>query len=326
MAFLNSFLCKNKRTHNIMDRNDLVNSFDLKKSEDFLRNHCDIECLSEFFENLLQKWKQKWRNFDDCREDVKEKIDIAFDELSMRDYFNDIYLDYLYVALECIILNRLHDKIYSLISFDHDEIDKLFYEKCKRLSDKDITAEQLGAPPDYAIPLFAAVVEFSNLDVRKSPIEKVNCLCTTYDLIFAELKSGIIEIISKSDMENQIPVIENKDIVPILMAVIIKSKIIHLHSNMYYIEHFLWKLQNSQDVQNTISNFKVAIEKISTLSDEDLKPCDGKICKEMDSLKMMQLMTTEEKYKKDEKKSLVENHVHRIYNLILTSTTCKLNY
>lgn len=41
------------------------------------------------------------------------------------------------------------------------------------------------------------VVEFANLDSCKSPAEKMNCLCSTYDYIFAELKAALINNISK---------------------------------------------------------------------------------------------------------------------------------
>lgn len=75
--------------------------------------------------------------------------------------------------------------------------DSYFFEKCKILANMNVTAEQFGGSEKYAIHFSAAVVELASLDNQKSPIEKFNCLSTTYDCIFAELKSVLIDIISK---------------------------------------------------------------------------------------------------------------------------------
>lgn len=48
------------------------------------------------------------------------------------------------------------------------------------------------------LELIFQVVEFASLDVCKSPVEKIHCLCTTFDLVYAELKTAIVEMISKS--------------------------------------------------------------------------------------------------------------------------------
>ena len=36
------------------------------------------------------------------------------------------------------------------------------------------------------------------LDNYKTPGEKMNCLCTTYDLVFAEIKTAMIAVISQN--------------------------------------------------------------------------------------------------------------------------------
>ncbi|KAI4461655.1 hypothetical protein MML48_5g00006532 [Holotrichia oblita] len=153
--------------------------------------------------------------------------------------------------------------------------DKLFYDKCKMLCDLNITAEQLGAPEDYAIP-------HSN--------------------------------------ENKIPIIENEEIIPILMIVIIRSKLIHIYSNMYYIEKFLWKLQESTHIQNIITIFKTAIVQIESLSNEDIRPSSGKIRKHLDFVEVTNIMAGMESKSETQTNSLLNNHVKRVRDLIFTST------
>lgn len=106
---------------------------------------------------------------------------------------------------------------------------------------------------------FEQVVELSDLDNRTNPEQKIDCLLTAYDLIFAEIKGAIAEIISTLPsryllgqkvrrkprdyvldvVENVvIPTIDNWEIPQLLIAVIVRSKPLHWASNLYYIKAF----------------------------------------------------------------------------------------
>ncbi|GJQ80415.1 hypothetical protein Trydic_g12274 [Trypoxylus dichotomus] len=298
----------------------------LIESEKFLQKKCNIGCLEEFLQELLRDWPYMWDNFDDIAVDIHEKIKSAHEELLVkcihRKYRDDRFSEELKMSLECFVLHKLHDYILPLIWYFYTEDDKLFYHKCKSLCDQNVTAEQFGAPEDYAIPLAAAVVEFASLDAHKSPIEKAHCLTTTFDLVYAELKSAIVEIISISAEENKIPVVENRDIMPVLMIVIIRSKLIHLFSNMYYIENFLWELQESEHIKNTIMLFKDAIAQIQSLNDENLRPSSsGKVHKNLGLDEVTTIMGEMETKSQNPATSLVENHMKRVTSLIFTSTS-----
>lgn len=103
------------------------------------------------------------------------------------------------------------------------------------------------------------MVELSDLDNRTNPEEKMDCLLTAYDLIFAEIKGVIAEIISTlpstyllgqkvcrklrvyvlDAMENVVvPTIDNWEIPQLLIAVLVRSKPLHWVSNLYYIKAF----------------------------------------------------------------------------------------
>lgn len=51
------------------------------------------------------------------------------------------------------------------------------------------------------------------------------------------------------EKETDIPVINNCDIRPVLMVVLIKSKPVHFATNLYYIENFLWKNGDEAHIQ-----------------------------------------------------------------------------
>lgn len=90
----------------------------------------------------------------------------------------------------------------------------------------------------------------ASIDNKRSPIEKMNCLCNTYDLVFAELKSARAEFDSeRNEDDNVIPIIETKDILPVLANVIIRSKLPHLYSTFYFIDKYLWSYPDNSCVK-----------------------------------------------------------------------------
>lgn len=95
------------------------------------------------------------------------------------------------------MFDKVYEKIMPQVYERFEEDDEYLFEKSKLLANMRVTAEQFGGSRDHAVHLSAAIVELASLDNHKSPTEKLNCLCTTYDLIFAELKSAIIRNISK---------------------------------------------------------------------------------------------------------------------------------
>ena len=48
------------------------------------------------------------------------------------------------------------------------------------------------------------------LDNYKTPGEKMNCLCTTYDLVFAEIKTAMVAVISQNSGMNSLFAFNNK--------------------------------------------------------------------------------------------------------------------
>ena len=65
------------------------------------------------------------------------------------------------VFLNCsVVLDKLHNYIIPLIYYQNCDNDKYLFDKCNLFHNSNVTAEQFGAPKDYAVPLSAAVSYF----------------------------------------------------------------------------------------------------------------------------------------------------------------------
>ncbi|KAB0802832.1 hypothetical protein PPYR_05018 [Photinus pyralis] len=192
------------------------------------------------------------------------------------------------VSVDCVVFNYLHDLVMPQIYQRFKTEDQFYFNKASEL--KNVTSEQLGAPVEWTISLSAAVVELANLDSYKSPLEKMWCLCTTYDLIFAELKMALINVISRHpDTDSNIPVVNNEDIIPILITVILQSKLVHLHSNFYYLDRFMGSLSENELFRHTVMVFREAVNRMRELSTQSLRPATVSLCREMDLVKLIQI-------------------------------------
>ncbi|RZC35791.1 uncharacterized protein BDFB_008789, partial [Asbolus verrucosus] len=191
---------------------------------------------------------------------------------------------------------------------------------CMLLCDIKISAEQFGADENYTIPLSAAVVELSMIDSYKSPEEKMNCLCSTYDLVFAEIKTAMVSVISEnSERENEIPIIDNSEIIPLLMDVTVKSKLVHVFSNLFYIKSFYHKITENHVVSDILKAFETAVNRLVMTDVKNIQPTSGKIIRSMNLEEYIKITSSS-----DEdiiNRTLADEANQRVLNLITRSTS-----
>lgn len=149
----------------------------------------------------------------------------------------DLMLDDGLDVMECFIVHRLHDKIMSGLYSIYNVEDAKVFEICKAFNRRDLSLELPRACKHLDIPVPASIVELASLDGRRTPQEKMQCLCSCYDLIYAELKMALIETFE--DDAHWIPCLNNVDVVPVIIKVIIAAKPKHLYSNLVFIQGFL---------------------------------------------------------------------------------------
>ncbi|KAJ9579187.1 hypothetical protein L9F63_024706, partial [Diploptera punctata] len=185
------------------------------------------------------------------------------------------------ISVENYIMSRMHDLVFQMVSIAHEEEDVRILSLVKELASVGVTADQLGAPEDFAVPLPAAVVELASLDSLNCPIDKLSCLRTTLDLILAELKGAIVDAQSVLSKDSQLPTLTTDDLIPLLVTVIIQAKPLHMASNLYYMENFQWTLSPSDAISFSLVNFKAAIQELLTLKPTSLRPRSEKVHREL---------------------------------------------
>lgn len=127
----------------------------------FLEKYFFNDCkYNDFLENLkkpldsveLNVWKDALESF----------LTSAFEDLIIHSEDFKFNLS-LKLSLECVLFTSYHHIIMPLIHIECAKEDNFLYEKCVSLSEKNVTAEQLGSKEDYAIPLYAGVRKLQEL-------------------------------------------------------------------------------------------------------------------------------------------------------------------
>ncbi|XP_071448105.1 ankyrin repeat domain-containing protein 27-like [Hetaerina americana] len=188
-------------------------------------------------------------------------------------------------AIEIYVVSRLHDYIFPLMVTAFADEDKRIYTKTKEFYELQVTADQFGAPEDFAVPLPAAVVELASIDCLTSPVEKLACLSTTMDLIMAEIKGAIVDAhcVLPSGNEPWTPPLQprSSDLIPLVMWVLVQAKPLHLASNFFYMDTFQWTLEPSNVLSHSFVAFKTAVQDLLATNVSDLLPKSKKIMREL---------------------------------------------
>ncbi|KAJ8942224.1 hypothetical protein NQ314_010124 [Rhamnusium bicolor] len=303
-----------------MDMNGISS---LSGSQTYLTSASSNENILEDIRNIIYTWKYKSEyNLNAIRNDLNKIIDEVILQSFGGKEDNDIFK-----AVSCIVYNEIYENLIPLIRGNFSKEDLFFYEKCQYFCKRNVTVGEFGSSIYNSVPFTSAVVELSILDNYKSPLEKINCLCSTYDLIFAELKLALVSLISKySEKECEIPVINNEEIIPILMLVIIKSKLLYLPSNLFYIEFFADDmLRDNSNIRTILQVFQTVTQKIMQTEESSLKLCDDKLSPNLDVCETMEIMTFVENVTTNENDAvtLKDEEKRRLVSLITTSTAEK---
>ncbi|XP_046385912.1 uncharacterized protein LOC124155827 isoform X2 [Ischnura elegans] len=278
--------------------------------EDSLMMQKDVTSLDEamqFFVSFLQPHGESWvsslNNSVECliptmtlsatmeeicalvHETVAAQWNILLRPHSLKRQRDARFQGLLSSAIEIYIVSHLHDYIFPLMVTSLAEKDKVVYAKAKEFYDLGVTADQFGAPEDFAVPLPAAVVELASIDRLTSPAEKLTCLRTTMDLIMAEIKGAIVDAHSvlSSGNESWTPPIQpgSCDLIPLIMYVLVQAKPLHLASNFFYMENLQWTLEPNNVLSHSLAAFKNAARELLSTNASELLPKSKKIIREL---------------------------------------------
>lgn len=100
------------------------------------------------------------------------------------------------------------------------------------------------------------------------------------------------------------------------MVVLIKSKPVHLASNLYYIEHFLWNNQRNAHVTFILESFKTAAEDLRNATEKTMRPPSGEVCRSLDLKEVIEITSPQ----KSAGVSVLKEQRDRISDLIICAT------
>ncbi|CAG5124043.1 unnamed protein product, partial [Candidula unifasciata] len=181
---------------------------------------------------------------------------------------NDLKLrEVLAGTIESYVMNAVYRKVFVVIRQRFSKEDHLLLAKCHKLS--QVRPEEIGVRKEFSCPLPTAVVELANLGSLTTPREKLTCLKWTVDNVteciaasLQEKRQAQISLDGFLSDDFYEPCITTDDLIPILVTVIARAKCCHLHSDLFYIENFVWEStdRDRDDFGYCLVSFKAAAQ------------------------------------------------------------------
>ncbi|ERL85620.1 uncharacterized protein LOC109539782 isoform X1 [Dendroctonus ponderosae] len=245
--------------------------------------------------------------------------------------------------LEAFVHREVYDWVFGLIKPTLAAEDWRLYGLSREFCHRNGSPKQLGATFYNFVPN-AAVVELSTLPTKRTPLEKLHCLQSSYDYIFAEVKGALISVIAKysgtplfpnskdeknrknpktPDKELELPLISNEEAAPILMAVIMKSKLFYAHSELAYIRTLgRGLLESHAHLRQIFAKFEEALERIQRQPISDAM--GDQLANQMDVCETIEFV--QRSAAKQPKKTIFAEETGRVARLITAATTETLNF
>ncbi|KAJ8917689.1 hypothetical protein NQ315_005136 [Exocentrus adspersus] len=121
--------------------------------------------------------------------------------------------------------------------------------------------------------------------------------------------------------ECEIPVINNDEVIPILMLVVIKSKLLYLWSNLFYIKFFGEQLFEGNDhVRSILEAYETVVQKILTINESSLKLNCDKATTDLDMSETMAILSSTEELETKTPLTIKDEGKKRLISLIISST------
>jgi ankyrin repeat protein len=128
--------------------------------------------------------------------------------------------DDFYQMVETWVIEHIYEILFYKISSFHKGLDQEFSKNMQDMQDLEFIT--LGLP---VIDIKNAVQELKSLTILRTPVEKLNCLVKTLKLISTQ--NGMV--------------VNSDFLIPLLLLTLIRSKILFLYSNWFYIKTFTFE-------------------------------------------------------------------------------------
>lgn len=201
----------------------------------------------------------------------------------------DATLQKIMLALESYTLGVVQKRVFGAVKQFCLEEDSALECKLKQLHRAGFSPDQLGVRDAFCCPVPRAVVELASLDSKLTPLEKLWCLKTTLKVMSEEIYESTPYNTARLKNPHEQLHLTSDDLIPILVCLIVKCKLPHLESNLYYIQNFSWHLPDKDMLGYTLVTFQAAKEFIKSQDTSCLKPSSTNMKGEITPLELMQM-------------------------------------
>lgn len=200
------------------------------------------------------------------------------------------FQDLLFRALDYYVGGRLHSRLWWLVCERCQVVDQLVKTRLSHLRHANLSALQLGVPPNYYTPLPAAVVELASLAGVESGVGRLQCVNSTIDLIQAQAKEARVTLHQYKDQEGE-PELElsPEELVALLTTVVVQAQCSNLVTNIYYMTHFVFSVTEDDPLWRSLGLLRLTLENIMKLDVARLPPSSKNLRKELSLQDLMQV-------------------------------------
>ncbi|KAK8401691.1 hypothetical protein O3P69_001072 [Scylla paramamosain] len=200
------------------------------------------------------------------------------------------FQDLLFRALDYYVGGRLHERLWWLVCERCQVVDQLVKTRLSHLRLANLSALQLGVPPNYYTPLPAAVVEMASMAAVESGVGRLQCVYSTIDLIQAQAKEARVTLHQYQDQEGEPELaLSQEELVALLTTVVVQAQCSNLVTNIYYMTHFVFSVTEDDPLWRSLGLLRLALENIMKLDVARLPPSTKSLRKELSLQDLMQV-------------------------------------
>jgi hypothetical protein len=173
--------------------------------------------------------------------------------------------------LHSYVIGLAYKKIFPLMCKRFENENQILNEKLSQLRKRGIDPYYFGAQKlfkDFNITS-NIVNKLSSIETEITPLEKLNCLKNTLDLISQEMKKQSEWNISLLENKLESIFITSDDLIPTVICTLCSSQLNHFVSHIEYIQTFSWYLPRHNELAYSLVTFEAAQHFISNYNLND---------------------------------------------------------
>ncbi|XP_040579519.1 uncharacterized protein [Lepeophtheirus salmonis] len=202
------------------------------------------------------------------------------------------FQEFLRISVENVVVQLVHERVFPVICLLSKREDRELSSCLRFLRESGLSADQLGLPEDFCIPLSAAIVELSALDMKTTPLDRMTCMYDSIEQIGNHIRHAIVEARGEDETGSvlrldDLPYPNDAELIMLLATVIIHARPKHLMATLNYADVFAWSVP--ADMIECVKLIQSAVDLLRNVQPEKLPPTSGKLKRDVSMEEIIQL-------------------------------------